>query len=108
MISHRKISVVLAFALPVGATGAQGTIKTVPVFVNGQAQIVPAWQDSTLWVRHELWVETSFDSDGDDKKDRMLVDVTRQPETNSEGLKVPVVYESSPYFAGTSGPRNFL
>src|SRR6185503_8127964 len=29
-------------------------------------------------------------------------------QTDTEGLKVPVVYESSPYFAGTSGPREFL
>ena len=27
--------------------------------------------------------------------------VTRQKQTDTEGLKVPVVYESSPYYAGT-------
>ena len=34
--------------------------------------------------------------------------VTRQKQTETEGLKVPVIYESSPYYAGTSGPRQFL
>jgi len=33
----------------------------------------------------------------------MHVDVTRPQQTDTEGLKVPVVYETSPYFAGT-GP----
>ena len=79
-----------------------------PVFVNGQAQVVPEFADSTQWIRQELWVETEFDSDGDGQRDRMHVDVTRPRQTETEGLKVPVIYESSPYFAGTSGPREYL
>ncbi len=79
-----------------------------PVFVDGQAQIVPAFQDSAKWIKQTLWVETEFDSDGDGKRDRVFVDVTRPSQTDTEGLKVPVIYESSPYFAGTSGPREFL
>lgn len=79
-----------------------------PVFVDGQAQIVPAFQEASAWIRQTLWVETEFDSDGDGKRDRMFVDVTRQRQTETEGLKVPVIYESSPYFSGTSGPREFL
>jgi X-Pro dipeptidyl-peptidase len=83
-------------------------VGAAPVFVDGQAQVVPAFADSTQWIREELWVEAEFDSDGDGKRDRMHVDVTRQRQTSTESLKVPVVYESSPYFAGTSGPRRFL
>ena len=82
--------------------------KAVPVFVDGQAQIVPAFQDATQWIRQTLWVEAEFDSDGDGKPDRVFVDVTRQRQTETEGLKVPVVYESSPYFAGTSNDRSRL
>jgi X-Pro dipeptidyl-peptidase len=78
------------------------------VFADGQAQVVPAFEDQTQWVKQTLWVETEFDSDNDGKRDRMFVDVTRQRQTDTEGLKVPVLYESSPYFAGTSGPRQFL
>ncbi len=50
---------------------------------------------------HDLWVETEFDSDGDGKPDRMYVDVTRPYQTDTEGLKLPVIYESSPYYMGT-------
>ena len=82
--------------------------RTVPVFTDGQAQIVPGFQDATQWIRQTLWVETEFDSDGDKKRDRVFVDVTRPKQTDTEGLKVPVIYESSPYFAGTSGDRKFL
>jgi X-Pro dipeptidyl-peptidase len=79
-----------------------------PVFADGQAQIVPAFEDVKQWIRQKLWVETEFDSDGDGKHDRVFVDVTRPRQTDTEGLNVPVVYESSPYYAGTSGNRQFL
>jgi hypothetical protein len=72
-----------------------------PVFAHGQAQIVPVFADSTEWIRHDLWVETEFDSDGDGRPDRMHVSVVRPKQTDTEGLKVPVIYETSPYFAGT-------
>lgn len=92
----------------VAARPAAAQSKAVPVFKDGMAQVVPGFQDSTTWVRQELWVETGFDTDGDGKPDRMHVDVTRPRQTDTEGLKVPVIYESSPYFAGTSGPRQYL
>jgi X-Pro dipeptidyl-peptidase len=79
-----------------------------PIFADGQAQVVPAFADEALWIRHTLFVETEFDSDGDGRRDRMFVGVTRPRQTETEGLKVPIIYESSPYFAGTSGNRQFL
>jgi X-Pro dipeptidyl-peptidase len=74
-----------------------------PIFVDGQAQIVPAFATGGEWIREHLWVETEFDSDKNGKRDRVHVDVVRQKQTQTEGLRVPVIYESSPYFAGTSG-----
>ena len=72
------------------------------VIENGEAQIVPAFADTSTWIRQELWVETEFDTDGDGRPDRVHVDVTR-PGATAEGLRVPVVYETSPYFSGTAG-----
>jgi len=108
MIPARGFVLAAAFvALPFLA-GPQEQSRAGPVFLNGQAQIVPAFTDQSQWIRQELWVETEFDSDGDGTKDRVHVDVTRPLQTETEGLKVPVVYESSPYYAGTSGPRTSL
>lgn len=75
-----------------------------PVFTDGEAQVVPGFKDPDLWIRHDLWVETEFDTDGDEKLDRMHVGVTRPRQTDTQGLKLPVVYVSSPYFAGTASP----
>ena len=81
---------------------AQKTGEAAPIFKNGEAQIVPAFEDASKWIRHDLWVETGFDTDGDSKPDRMHVSVTRPEQTETEGLKLPVVYVSSPYFAGVA------
>ncbi|MGH3477025.1 MAG: hypothetical protein ACRDQD_09330 [Nocardioidaceae bacterium] len=47
------------------ATGAaQAQEPAGPIFVDGQAQIVPEFADSSAWIRQQLWVETEFDTDG--------------------------------------------
>ena len=79
---------------------ARGATPATPVFEDGQAQVVPAFADPSSWIRHDLWVETEFDSDGDGALDRMHVGVTRPRQTDTEGLKVPVVYGTSPYYSG--------
>ena len=38
---------------------------------------------SATWVKQELWVETTLDSDFDGKLDRIHVDVTRVQETDT-------------------------
>jgi X-Pro dipeptidyl-peptidase len=83
------------------AAPAQDSEPAAPAFVDGQAQVVEAFKDKKGWIQHDLWVETEFDSDGDGEPDRVHVDVTRPGQTESEGLKVAVVYETSPYYSGT-------
>ncbi|MEO1655885.1 MAG: CocE/NonD family hydrolase, partial [Bacteroidota bacterium] len=77
-------------------------------FEKGEALIVPEFSDQSKWIRHDLWVETEFDSDGDGRMDRVHVDVTRPEQTETQGLKLPVIYESSPYYAGTAGNEEGL
>lgn len=97
----------LALALT-AVIATQAGAQAKPQFANGQAQIVPAFAVTSDWIRERLWVETEFDSDRDGKRDRMHVDVTRQKQTATEGLRVPVIYESSPYFAGTGNTGQIL
>ena len=100
------LAVPLCTALLCGTASSQETAqepapaaeKSVPVFKDGQAQVVDGFRKQM--VKQWLWVETNFDSDDDGKKDRLHVDVWRPRATETEGLKVPVIYETSPYFAG--------
>ena len=103
-----SVCVVLSGVALAGRAGAQVQGLRLPVVVDGQVQVVVELQDSTKWIREELWVETEFDTDGDGRRDRVHVAVVRPAQTASGGLKVPVVYETSPYFAGTSGARQYL
>jgi X-Pro dipeptidyl-peptidase len=96
MKKYILLSFIFAFTLQLIAQE-----KAEPWFKDGEAQIVPAFENQKDWIRTDLWVETTFDTDGDGKPDRMHVDVTR-PKQTEDGLKLPVVYESSPYFAGVA------
>ena len=96
-------STLLAFLLSPLFGAAQDGQPTVPVFQDGEAQVVEGFKNPKDWIEHDLFVETEFDTDGDGKPDRMHVSVSRQKQTETEGLKVPVVYVTSPYFAGVSG-----
>jgi X-Pro dipeptidyl-peptidase len=99
----RIFSLLYAFAiLGVFAAQSQTLEKAKPVFKNGEAQVVAAFNDPSNWIIHDLWVESSFDSDGDGRLDRLHVSVTRPQQTETEGLKLPVVYETSPYYAGVA------
>jgi X-Pro dipeptidyl-peptidase len=103
MKKHLASTLVIALLLTnVFSLIAQAPNKVVPIFKDGEAQIVPAFENPLKWIRHDLWVETEFDTDGDKKPDRMHVAVTRPFQTDSEGLKLPIVYVSSPYFAGVA------
>lgn len=95
----------LFFALnhpPVWAQQSSGELK-VPVIEDGQAQVIPELAVDSTWIRHDLWVETEFDTDGNGRPDRMHVSVIRPQQTETMGLKLPVIYGSSPYYAGTAG-----
>lgn len=99
----RKLTLLIVSFLLITVVLAQNTQHAKPIFKDGEAQIVKAFEDPDMWIREDLWVETEFDSDGDGKADRMHVDVTRPRQTDTEGLKLPIVYNTSPYFAGTAG-----
>ena len=86
-------------AVPGAAQALLAPAPAVPTFVNGMSQAVFA-SGTANYVNEELWVELDVDSDGDGKKDRIHIDVSRPTETNTDGLKVPVIFEDSPYYAG--------
>ncbi len=105
MMKHRYYLILsISFLFIIFSVKAQTSVakKAVPVFENGEAQIVPEFSDPEKWIRHDLFVETEFDTDGDGKLDRMHVAVTRPFQTEKEGLKLPIVYVTSPYFAGVA------
>jgi X-Pro dipeptidyl-peptidase len=105
MLNTLKNNLVLFLALAFSFQSfAQDKIeKATPIFKDGEAQIVEAFNNPNKWIHHDLWVETEFDTDGDGDLDRMHVSVTRPEQTDTEDLKLPIIYITSPYFAGVAG-----
>ncbi|OYP33088.1 Xaa-Pro dipeptidyl-peptidase [Rhodopirellula sp. MGV] len=104
---NRLASPLIAFLIFVHSPLWGAEVK-IPVIKDGEAQVIKELEDSDYWIRHDLWVETEFDTDGDGKLDRMHVAVTRPRQTDTQSLKLPVVYNSSPYFAGTTGNDDYF
>jgi predicted acyl esterase len=72
-----------------------------PTFVNGLAQAVFSTNPAD-WHSGEVWVQAPFDSDNDGRLDRIHADFSAPGEVLSDGLKVPVIFEDSPYYAGVA------
>ena len=90
------------FLIAVAATAfADAAVAAEPTFVNGESQ--PVFSTSMVdWINEEVWIESEIDSDFDGSLDLVHADVSRVPETNTNNLKVPVVLEISPYYAGST------
>ncbi|TCK64690.1 X-Pro dipeptidyl-peptidase [Winogradskyella wandonensis] len=99
LFTFTKAAILFALVFSLTTTSQE---KATPIFKDGEAQIVKAFSNPKDWLRHDLWVETEFDTDGDGELDRMHVSVTRPNQTETEGLQLPVIYVTSPYFAGVA------
>ncbi|MDX3188998.1 Xaa-Pro dipeptidyl-peptidase [Streptomyces sp. MN03-5084-2B] len=98
-----KAAVLLAavLALPLTA-GIAEAAPPAPVFTGGQAQ--PVFDPADV-VREDVWVTAPVDSDHDGQDDLVHAQVVR-PRATQQGLKVPVVYQASPYYAGGNDVTN--
>ncbi|OLZ48616.1 Xaa-Pro dipeptidyl-peptidase [Amycolatopsis keratiniphila] len=88
--------------LPATALPAQADAPPAPVFKDGQAQ--PVFDPADV-IRENVWVTAPVDSDHDGKDDLVHAEVVR-PRATQQGMKVPVVYQASPYYAGGNDVAN--
>jgi X-Pro dipeptidyl-peptidase len=68
---------------------------------DGVTQAAFSYTDA---IRETIYVEAPVDGDRDGRNDRIVADVIRPRETAS-GLKVPVIFQASPYFAPAQTAR---
>lgn len=64
------------------------------VVSDGVTQPVFGYADA---IREKLFIDSTFDSDGDGLRDIIAFDVIR-PRATAEGLRVPVIMDASPYY----------
>ncbi|TLW92226.1 Xaa-Pro dipeptidyl-peptidase [Saccharomonospora piscinae] len=95
----KRVSMILSalvVALPLAAVTAGADPVPEPVFSDGQAQ--PVFDPEDV-IREHVWVGAGVDSDHDGTEDVVHAEIVR-PRATDHGLRVPVVYQASPYFAG--------
>jgi X-Pro dipeptidyl-peptidase len=83
------VMIVVAPVVPAGAQDAPGIVVE-----DGMTQPVFAFEDA---VEQRVYVETEVDSNHDGALDRVAIDISRPGETETGDLKVPVIFEHSPY-----------
>ncbi|MFC4061449.1 Xaa-Pro dipeptidyl-peptidase [Planomonospora corallina] len=110
----KTILLTLALAVPLGAPPAAAEPQAPPPPASPPAP-APIENNETQPVhsRADALTETVFvevagtDSDADGHPDRVAVDIMR-PAATAAGLKVPVIMEASPYYAGGNDVANHV
>jgi X-Pro dipeptidyl-peptidase len=95
-----------AAALLLTAAPAAARDRTPPPWLNvqdGVTQPVFSFADA---IEQTVFVESEVDSDGDGRRDRVRIRISRPRETATQGIKVPVVFEHSPYRGDLGNPAN--
>ncbi|GII03828.1 Xaa-Pro dipeptidyl-peptidase [Planobispora takensis] len=112
----KTVLLALAVAVPAGAFPAATAAASPAPAPAPPAQAPEPIRDQEtqpVYSRADALTETVFvevagvDSDADGRPDRVAVDIMRPKETAS-GLKVPVIMEASPYYAGGNDVANHV
>lgn len=97
LISAALVGAALVVTAPATPAQAAGVVisggVTQPVF------------DYTQAIRERVFIETTVDSDFDGRRDRVEARIIRPKETEGR-LKVPTIFEPSPYWAGIHNVPN--
>jgi X-Pro dipeptidyl-peptidase len=102
--THR-LALLMAVALPlvtVAATPAMadrhaGDRPTPPDWLKVANGVSQPQFDLANAVEETLFVQTPVDTDRDGERDRVRLQLSRPGETETRGIKVPVIFEHSPY-----------
>ncbi|WP_067500209.1 Xaa-Pro dipeptidyl-peptidase [Actinoplanes sp. TFC3] len=102
----RPLSILAAIVLAVtsGAFSSGSPVSAATPAAAQSAGTQPIY-DYAQAIREQVWVQTPVDSDADGSPDRVAVRIIRPRESDS-GVKVPVIFQPSPYYAGLNDVPN--
>ena len=93
-------------ALALSAAPAAADEPSPPPWLNVQDGVTQPTFSHANAIEEVVFVESEVDSDGDGARDRIRIRISRPGETESQGIKVPVVFEHSPYRGDLGGLPN--
>jgi X-Pro dipeptidyl-peptidase len=97
------LTAVVLTAIGAPAVPAAADEPTPPPWLRVEGGQTQPQFDFAQAIEQTVFVETELDSDGDGRRDRVRIRISRPRETETNGYKVPVVFEHSPY-RGDFGP----
>jgi X-Pro dipeptidyl-peptidase len=97
------LTVALLGVLAIAAGPANAGDPAPPPWLKVEKGRTQPQFDFAQAVEEVVFVETELDSDRDGRRDRVRIQISRPAETETQGFKVPVVFEHSPY-RGDFGP----
>jgi X-Pro dipeptidyl-peptidase len=85
---------------------APAAAQKPPPWLELENGVTKAKFDFAQAIEQTVFVETELDSDFDGRRDRVRIRLSRPRETDTQGYKVPVVFEHSPYRGNTGSLPN--
>jgi X-Pro dipeptidyl-peptidase len=85
------------FAVSTPASAAREKTPTPPPWLKIVDGVSAPQFDLANAIQETVFVETPVDSDLDGKRDKVRINLSRPGETKTQGIKVPVIFEHSPY-----------
>ena len=92
VVATAALATLLLSPAPAGAQD-----RTPPPWLNVEDGVTQPQFDLANAIEQTVFVESEVDSDGDGARDRVRIQISRPRETDTQGIKVPVVFEHSPY-----------
>jgi X-Pro dipeptidyl-peptidase len=94
---RRATTVAVVSAAAALLAAAPAAAQQPPPWLELENGVTKAQFDFAQAIEQAVFVETELDTDFDGKRDLVRIQVSRPQETETEGIKVPVVFEHSPY-----------
>ena len=106
MPSLRRVSVATFAVVALSAAPAVAQSETPPPWLNVHDGVTQPQFELANAIEEVVFVQSEVDSDRDGDSDLIRIRISRPGETESQGIKVPIVFEHSPYRGDTGSLAN--
>ena len=97
MLSRRHLLATAAALVAAGIGAPAASAQQPPPWLKLQDGVTQPQFDFATAIEETVYVQTKLDTDADGRNDRIRIRISRPVETRSQGIKVPVIFEHSPY-----------
>lgn len=96
-LSPRHLLAAAAALAALAVTAPAAVAQQQPPWLKVHDGVTQPRFDFAAAIEETVYVQTRLDTDADGRNDRIRIRVSRPAETRTQGIKVPVIFEHSPY-----------